>query len=74
MLLIHEYRRILLKLPFLPHAFFPEGWRGAQARAMAASIYAHVLPASEEWLDEHDATHTGNLPAAEDRLYRRFQK
>ncbi len=52
-LLIHEYRRIVLRDPILPAEILPEDWPGAEARRLCAAIYRRVLPASERWLDAH---------------------
>jgi phenylacetic acid degradation operon negative regulatory protein len=38
-LLIHEYRRVLLRDPNLPEALLPAGWPGLQARALCESLY-----------------------------------
>ena len=50
-LLVHDWRRIVLRDPGLPEALLPPDWAGAQARATAHAIYRRLLPASEAWLD-----------------------
>lgn len=57
-LLIHEYRRIVLRDPLLSEALLPPDWPGAAARALCASVYARVLGPSERWLDA-EATDAG---------------
>lgn len=52
-LLVHEFRRIVLRDPLLPAAILPPRWPGAEARALCADLYTRVLPASERWLDQH---------------------
>ncbi len=52
-LLVHEFRRIVLRDPLLPAAILPPAWPGAAARALCADLYTRVLPASERWLDQH---------------------
>ena len=52
-LLVHEFRRIVLRDPLLPAAILPPKWPGAEARALCADLYTRVLPASERWLDQH---------------------
>jgi phenylacetic acid degradation operon negative regulatory protein len=71
-LLIHEYRRIILRDPLLPAALCPQDWPGQAARGLCAGLYRKLLPASELWLDEHVVTETGAAakPAAE--FYERF--
>lgn len=50
-LLIHDWRRIVLRDPGLPAALLPAGWPGQPARALMHGIYAALRPASETWLD-----------------------
>lgn len=72
-LLIHEYRRIVLRDPVLPEEILPEGWPGTAARAVCARIYGHVLAPSERWLDAHTLGEDGApLPANPD-VRRRFR-
>lgn len=49
-LMIHDWRRIVLRDPGLPEALLPVDWPGTHARAIARAIYARLLPASEAWL------------------------
>jgi len=73
LLLVHEYRRLVLRDPMLPDALLPEAWPGHAARALCARLYASVLPASERWLDEHALNEDGPLPAPPPSLYDRFR-
>ena len=41
-ILIHEYRRILLRDPDLPTPLLPEAWSGRQAHALCAAIYRAI--------------------------------
>src|SRR5262249_15656996 len=52
-LLIHHYRRVVLRDPLLPHALLPKDWPGQAARQLCGEIYRALLPASEQWLDRH---------------------
>ncbi|MEO6623820.1 MAG: phenylacetic acid degradation operon negative regulatory protein PaaX [Burkholderiaceae bacterium] len=66
-LLIHEYRRVLLRDPNLPEAFLPAEWPGVRARALCDDIYRGLLPASESFLQATVQTLDGALadtPAA----------
>src|SRR5271168_4515052 len=45
-LLIHHYRRVVLRDPLLPTALLPEDWPGSAARTLCGEIYRAVLPAS----------------------------
>lgn len=72
-LLIHEYRRIVLRDPVLPAEILPADWPGAAARALCAQVYGALLEGSERWLDENAADETGApLPRSEE-VWRRFK-
>src|SRR6187200_1092694 len=61
-LLIHHYRRVVLRDPLLPTALLPSDWPGRAARALCGGIYRALLPASEQWLDRHATNESGPLP------------
>jgi phenylacetic acid degradation operon negative regulatory protein len=71
-LLIHHYRRVVLRDPLLPAALLPWDWPGRAARNLCGEIYRGVLPSSEQWLDRHGTNEAGPLPAAGKELARRF--
>ena len=71
-LLIHEYRRIVLRDPGLPPALLPHDWPGTAARQLCAEIYRVLLPASERWLDQHGRNESGPLPPPAANLLHRF--
>lgn len=71
-LLIHHYRRVVLRDPLLPTALLPRDWPGGAARKLCGDIYRGLLPASEQWLDRHASNENGPLPAAGKELSRRF--
>ena len=52
-LLIHHYRRVVLRDPLLPAALLPKDWPGGAARQLCGEIYRALLAASERWLDQH---------------------
>jgi phenylacetic acid degradation operon negative regulatory protein len=62
-LLIHEYRRVLLRDPNLPRALLPEDWPGVQARQLCEHLYGRLLARSEEFLCQHFITTDGALLA-----------
>lgn len=72
-LLIHHYRRVVLRDPLLPSALLPRNWPGNAARELCGEIYRAVLPASEQWLDDQGLSESGALPAAAAELARRFR-
>jgi len=71
-LLIHHYRRVVLRDPLLPTALLPADWPGRAARRLCGEIYRGLLPASEQWLDRNASNEKGPLPAAGGELARRF--
>lgn len=71
-LLIHHYRRVVLRDPLLPTALLPADWPGRAARQLCGEIYRGVLPVSEQWLDRNGTNPAGPLPAAGRELARRF--
>ena len=68
-LLIHEYRRVVLRDPRLPAGLLPAAWPGAEAHALCARLYAALAPASERWLDG-TANGSGPLPRGPDPALR----
>jgi phenylacetic acid degradation operon negative regulatory protein len=71
-LLIHHYRRVVLRDPLLPGALLPVDWPGRAARKLCGEIYRGLLPASEQWLDRNGLNENGPLPKAGAELARRF--
>lgn len=71
-LLIHEFRRILLRDPQLPASLLAPEWPGHTARALCRSIYSATLEKSERHLLATIETPEGRLPAADASLYGRF--
>jgi phenylacetic acid degradation operon negative regulatory protein len=72
-LLIHEYRRIILRDPALPCELLPSAWPGEAARELCGKLYHRLLPASERWLDANGQTAAGRLPPAGPELAQRFR-
>jgi phenylacetic acid degradation operon negative regulatory protein len=71
-LLIHDWRRIVLRDPLLPHAMLPVDWPGIRALELVAGVYRRILAGSERWLDRHARNGQGPLPAAAVGLEDRF--
>ena len=71
-LLIHHYRRVVLRDPLLPTALLPRDWPGRVARETCGEIYRALLGPSEQWLDQHGTNGAGPLPKAGAELRRRF--
>jgi phenylacetic acid degradation operon negative regulatory protein len=62
LLLVHEWRRLVLRDPLLPDALLPPEWPGAAARDLAAVLHARLTPAAEAWLDAEGRNEAGRLP------------
>lgn len=60
-LLIHEYRKVLLRDPHLPQALLPTNWPGLHARQLCESLYGQLLTDSEAFLQTHVQTLDGKL-------------
>jgi len=71
-LLIHEYRKIVLKDPQLPDPLLPTDWEGYQARQLCRSLYQALYIKAEIWLDQHLENEEGQLPPVDDTFYLRF--
>lgn len=71
-LLIHEYRRVLLRDPQLPEELLPAGWAGASARALCRNLYRLTLHPAERHLMSVLETADGPLPEAAAYFYARF--
>ena len=72
-LLIHYYRRVVLRDPLLPESLLPADWPGRAARELCGEIYRALLAPSEQWLDSHGTNEKGALPPARKLLERRFE-
>ena len=71
-LLIHEYRKVLLRDPNVPQALLPVSWSGLDARQLCEALYARLLPSSEAFLLAHVETLDGQLAKAPRRLAKRL--
>lgn len=71
-LLIHEYRRILLKDPRLPADLLPGDWSGATARALVARLYGEIAANAEEFIAATLQNWHGEIGPAEPALRQRF--
>lgn len=72
-LLIHDFRRLLLRDPELPAVLLPADWPGQQARTLCKALYGLLLAPSERHLDQHLQLACGDVPPAGRVLNNRFQ-
>ena len=61
LLLIHDYRRLLLRDPALPQKLLPGDWPGQSARTVCTQMYAALSVPSETYLEEHMQLADGRL-------------
>ena len=73
LILIHEYRRIVLTDPELPSGLLPQGWLGERARELTARLYHQWLDASDAWLAERLDLEEGAWPALSQPVRARFR-
>ncbi|WP_153562754.1 PaaX family transcriptional regulator C-terminal domain-containing protein [Acinetobacter baumannii] len=71
-LLIHYYRRILLKDPALPLELLPTDWPAISARTLSMNIYKKVFDPADEYFLSVAATAEGPMPNATAHYWRRF--
>ena len=71
-LLIHEYRKIHLRDPLLPHGLLPPDWIGARAYSLCGELYRHVFDAAEAFLSLNASTLGGALQATTAAARHRF--
>jgi phenylacetic acid degradation operon negative regulatory protein len=71
-LLVHDYRRALLRDPMLPETLLPEDWHGMRARDLFHDIYQQIWRQAEAHLMTVLETIGGTLPAASADFETRF--
>lgn len=72
-LLIHDFRRAVLRDPLLPNELLPEPWPGRTARDLCAGVYLALAPRAERWLDDHARNDQGLLAPADAGFALRFR-
>lgn len=71
-LLMHDYRRVLLRDPMLPDELLKTDWPGATARLLCRNLYRLVQVPAERYLMRVAETAEGPLPAAASFYFDRF--
>ena len=66
-LLIQEYRKVLLRDPWLPAELLPAGWHGAAAYQLCRNLYRAVHASADAWLDQQMESADGPLPPVRER-------
>ena len=62
MLLIQEYRRILLRDPLLPAEMLPAGWHGTAAYQLCRNLYRLIYAPADDFMSNEFETADGPLP------------
>ena len=73
LMLVHDYRRIVLTDPELPSELLPGDWLGNRARDLTAELYHRWLPASDAWLADRLELEEGAWPAISPAARGRFR-
>src|SRR5210317_562396 len=71
-LLIQEYRKVLLRDPWLPAELLPANWHGAAAYQLCRNLYRGVHAQADAHLDSMMETADGPLPPPSRLFMRRF--
>ena len=71
-LLIHEYRRILLRDPDFPEAVLPGNWVGLDAQALTGQLYRKLINSSLGYVQDKLQNADGPLPEPAPALRQRF--
>lgn len=71
-LLIHEYRRILLKDHELPEQMLPEQWQGFAAHQLVNNIYNKLAKPSLNYIQHQLKNSSGDLPQEQGTYWQRF--
>jgi phenylacetic acid degradation operon negative regulatory protein len=71
-LLMHGYRRAILRDPMLPDELMPADWPGAAARALCRNLYRQVEAAAERHVMAMLETAEGPVPEAHPSYLTRF--
>ena len=71
-LLIHDYRRILLRDPDLPEAMLPHGWLGHEAYDLVKRVYKVLVNCSMDYIQQDLENAQGPLPKAHSLFFTRF--
>ena len=72
-LLVHEYRRALLRDPRLPKDMLPASWSGTTAFELARDIYWRVARRADRYVTRLFVVREGNLPPVAPKFAERFQ-
>jgi phenylacetic acid degradation operon negative regulatory protein len=74
LLLVHQYRLIVLREPHLPKSALPDNWPGEEARRLFADLYLRLSKKADTYVGRRFVNEAGKLqeatPASQNRLER----
>jgi phenylacetic acid degradation operon negative regulatory protein len=73
LMLIHDYRRIILRDPLLPPRLLPGDWIGRAAHRETRRLYRKLARPAERWIGANLHGASGPLPAADAGFRERFR-
>jgi phenylacetic acid degradation operon negative regulatory protein len=71
-LLIQEYRKVLLRDPWLPSELLPANWHGAAAYQLCRNLYRMIYAGADAYIDDAIETADGPLPPPGSSFLQRF--
>ena len=71
-LLIQEYRKVLLRDPWLPAELLPGGWRGGAAYQLCRNLYRELYALADTYVERVMETADGPLPPPSRAYRQRF--
>jgi len=71
-LLIHEYRRVLLKDHELPKQMLPEQWQGFSVHQLVNNLYSDLAQPSLNYIRQQLQNSSGGLPKEQETYWQRF--
>lgn len=74
LIMIHEYRRLLLKTTELPHELLPDKWPGARAMEITSTLYQETTVGALNFISQSLQSSRGTLPSAGDDFHQRFNR
>ena len=72
LLLVHEFRRILLRDPDFPDQMLPQGWIGREVQQLVKRTYKALTAGSVRYICAHLENAQGHIPAPSEDFYKRF--
>ncbi|MCR6502223.1 phenylacetic acid degradation operon negative regulatory protein PaaX [Shinella sp. CPCC 101442] len=72
LVLVHQFRLVVLRDPRLPQAALPADWPGEEARRLFNDLYLRLSPEADLHVARHFVTADGALPEASEATLRRL--